>query len=63
MTLPKQKLRKGQIVYGFQTPDGKQFYVPAGIKVLSIGDESVKLQYRFGDIETVSADCMFRGRR
>jgi len=33
--------------------------VPAGIKVLAVRDDTVKLQYQFGDIETVSRNSKF----
>ena len=52
-------MKRGQIVYGFRTPNGNEFFVPAGIKVLAVYDDTVKLQYQFGDIEIVSRDSKF----
>jgi hypothetical protein len=59
----KQPLKRGQIIYGFKTPDGKTFYVPGGIKVLAVRESGIKLRYNSGDIEIVNPQAHFIMKR
>ena len=56
-------LTKNQIIYGFETPDGKTFYVPRGIRVLEVRPTGVKLLYQFGDTEIVNIKAKFYDSR
>ena len=53
-------LRRHQTTYGLKQPNGYEFYFPAGAKVLSVRPDGVKIQYRYGDIETVSTHTKFK---
>ena len=56
-------LHKFQIIYGFKTADGHEYYVPSGIKVIAITPTGVKLRYKYGDIETISKNAIFKVKR
>lgn len=47
------------IVYGFKTPDGREFYIPSGVKIIARSAAGFKLQYKYGDIETVPPGTLF----
>ena len=62
MWITAKSVYRGLTVYAIKTPDNYEFYVPGGIKILSVRPEGIKLQYSHGDIEIVSIKTVFKIR-